>query len=1269
MTTPGKDNYSKRRPGNRGEGLFARAFVRLLLIFCGVLVALPMVAVLLLYSPSVQHRIIQYVVERIESDTEVKVQFEEVHWRPFSRIELTNLSVVHWGKELFRCEQSDLSYRLSLQPPYFHPLTVLLRKPALTLEKDKEGRWKLPGGQSGKETKSPAPTLPLSLQLPATSVQVESGSLVVRQEGRHDPVVNVQNLNGELLFLLKSVLGAPNVKVDLQTLNGEVQNPNLGYCQLAGSVHWQSPELFLDRFEAQLADKTHLMAHGTLAFQAPQGSNLDIWLAPFEGASLAALHHGFSYLKSVTGSLHVTGRDDHWVLHHQLVSETGQLDGTLTLNAGPVREAAIEWTARFADLGLTVPGRFEDARLTGRLRLAFKGLEPQSMEGRVECDLEKSHWGKEIIEGGSIRALYANGEFRLQSADIESSLGRLRGSGVFDVNGLWNSGHGGKAEAKLELSGADLRKVLPGEPNLQPMLVLVDVRGNYGAGQLENWQRWSGKAELEVRAPGLLMFKSSAKYDKETINLDYALDARSLEMFARFLPQWVGQGQMESKGSFQGKWSDLIWDGKVTLKKFSYRQFQCENCVITGHGDIRGKKAQRQISVIATGLRTGDVVTGRLRVDAEQKENGCNFRIDGERIANSASLQLTGAIQDLWNLPSRLRIESGLFNWKNQTWTLAAQVMLGREEVAVESIKAQQGNQEVRVLGNISWKDHSNLQLTWENLQLSRLLALFGSPQTASGISAGLSAGQLQMTGPLNQPRLTLESRVRNAKLHQEEVELVEFKGSYASRQINFSGRLQSSRMQTPVALSGQFPVLISLRPWRCELLRQEPMASTVQVVGLEMASLLPILPFLQKLSGRVSMEAKISATPAKPEIYAVGSWQDGALQLKDWPHAAEKIRAEWIADSQQLWMKTIEMDILGGRAYASGQIRYGPGQFRELLLDANVQDITVPDLWGITGKGSGQLQFKQSDKEPRLTGTFYFSKAQLDLGELEADLARDIEVIEGETQGPVLEVSSKQRGDGYYERMEMDLRLVPPASGTWVRGKGLEAEIVGELSLKKDSLGPLRLVGRFRSTRGTYTFQGNQLQIVEAEVIFTGVPDAPPHLQVLGQKDVHDVSIQVRVTGPANQPKLVLSSIPAMDQVDILSYLFFGRSTANLTTKEVAGVQEKAVFFIGSEASRTLKKALGSTPFAPDVLQLQSTANGGGRLEVGKYITPNIFLTYRKALSSENADQIQLEYRLNRHFSIQSQFGLNQQRSVQSQLAQEEQSSVDLLWSYNFGE
>ena len=228
MTTQGKDNYSNRRSGNRGERFFALTFFRFVLIFGGALVALPIAAVLLLHSPWVQDQIIQYVVERIERDADVKVQFEKFHWCPFfsNRVNKSQRSAFGRGAVSLCAKRSELSTVSAA--PLFSSAHCPTAKAGSKSGEGQRREMETPGGQAAMEQKSPGPTLPLSLQLPLTSVQVESGSIVVRQEGRHDPVVNVQNLNGELLFLLKSVLGAPNIKVDLQTLNGEVQHPNLG---------------------------------------------------------------------------------------------------------------------------------------------------------------------------------------------------------------------------------------------------------------------------------------------------------------------------------------------------------------------------------------------------------------------------------------------------------------------------------------------------------------------------------------------------------------------------------------------------------------------------------------------------------------------------------------------------------------------------------------------------------------------------------------------------------------------------------------------------------------------------------------------------------------------------------------------------------------------------------------------------------------------------------------------------------------------------------
>ena len=79
---------------------------------------------------------------------------------------------------------------------------------------------------------------------------------------------------------------------------------------------------------------------------------------------------------------------------------------------------------------------------------------------------------------------------------------------------------------------------------------------------------------------------------------------------------------------------------------------------------------------------------------------------------------------------------------------------------------------------------------------------------------------------------------------------------------------------------------------------------------------------------------------------------------------------------------------------------------------------------------------------------------------------------------------------------------------------------------------------------------------------------------------------------------------------------------------------------------------------FRSDVVRLRASDDGAsGVVEVGKYLTPDLYVTYEKELEKDMNDQVRLEYRLSRSVSVQSQFG------------GEKQSGVDVFWQYDFGE
>ena len=255
-----------------------------------------------------------------------------------------------------------------------------------------------------------------------------------------------------------------------------------------------------------------------------------------------------------------------------------------------------------------------------------------------------------------------------------------------------------------------------------------------------------------------------------------------------------------------------------------------------------------------------------------------------------------------------------------------------------------------------------------------------------------------------------------------------------------------------------------------------------------------------------------------------------------------------------------------------------------------------------------------------------------------------------------------------FVDRLEMDLTINLPPSGTWVRGKGLEAEITGALKIEKRPFAGVKLRGGFHTLRGEYRFQDYKLKIVDGELVFPEGPEPDPQLKIVCQKEVKDAIIQVHVTGPLKQPKLVMSSIPSMNQVDILSYLVFDRPAGDLSSKESFQLQDKAASWMGTQTSTLLKAGAWGHPFTPDTIEYRKststsrvTLSSGNRTDasvvaIGKHITPDLYVNFEKGVTGEEGDQVAVEYRMNRHLSVQTQFGGTQQ------------SGIDVFWRYDFG-
>jgi len=191
------------------------------LLICTILgfVLLSMAIFVFLHLPQIQKQLIGKVVRPVEKAARVEIELESYRWSSFSQIHLTSLQVRSDEKEFLRCEQAQLSYRLSTQWPYLIPEVLLLDRPVLHLERDSRGKWRIPrsGGVQKVHVSSHGKTRRW-MNFPLPEVQVNSGRIVAVQEGQE--ILSLQNVTGSFSFKVTPGDDGPILSINLGQWQG-----------------------------------------------------------------------------------------------------------------------------------------------------------------------------------------------------------------------------------------------------------------------------------------------------------------------------------------------------------------------------------------------------------------------------------------------------------------------------------------------------------------------------------------------------------------------------------------------------------------------------------------------------------------------------------------------------------------------------------------------------------------------------------------------------------------------------------------------------------------------------------------------------------------------------------------------------------------------------------------------------------------------------------------------------------------------------------------
>ncbi len=351
--------------------------------------------------------------------------------------------------------------------------------------------------------------------------------------------------------------------------------------------------------------------------------------------------------------------------------------------------------------------------------------------------------------------------------------------------------------------------------------------------------------------------------------------------------------------------------------------------------------------------------------------------------------------------------------------------------------------------------------------------------------------------------------------------------------------------------------------------------------------------------------------------------------------------------NGDQLQLQRLSFDGGDGKVRADGWVRFANAEASmELKLVADrLLAQARPDRTLVL---SGQSTLVRDQKRFSLEGKFKVDRAQIELAGQDAPTQSEDVVVLGKnaTRGGVKPPPSLPLNID----LEADL-----GDAFHLRGKGLDAQLAGNLRLRVLDRRAPRVVGSIRVASGTYAAYGQKLQIERGLLNFTGAYDNPG-LNILAVRKrpegeaLTDTNVEagVEVRGTAQAPTAKLVSTPTVPDSEKLAWLVLGHGTEGTAGNELGLLTTAAGALFGGSGGG-LQSRLANTFGLDEVALSQAQGSGSGAAKglestvvtVGKRISRRAYLSFEQGAGTATS-LVKLRYKLNERVTLQFQTGTN---------------------------
>ncbi|MEO3473884.1 translocation/assembly module TamB domain-containing protein [Roseomonas sp. CAU 1739] len=378
-----------------------------------------------------------------------------------------------------------------------------------------------------------------------------------------------------------------------------------------------------------------------------------------------------------------------------------------------------------------------------------------------------------------------------------------------------------------------------------------------------------------------------------------------------------------------------------------------------------------------------------------------------------------------------------------------------------------------------------------------------------------------------------------------------------------------------------------------------------------------------QRATGRASLQVDVAGTVGAPRATGRASVANGTFRDLAQGLTLTGIAAELRGEGDRVVIERFDARTPGGGTLgASGSLSpAAPGLPAEIALTARNARPLRSDI--ITGLFDADLRLTgQLLDQARLTGRMEVRRLDITVPER---LPRSVQRLDGVRETgrrpagtPPLAPPAPPAAASGGPNITLEVEVAAPRA-VFVRGRGIDAEFGGTLGVGGSFAAPL-VTGGLALRRGEISVFDRRLDFRRGTIAFDA-GTLVPSLDFLASARAREVTANVTVTGPANDPKLEFSSTPELPQDEVLSRLLFDRRASELSPFQLAQLAQVLAGAAGIDVPGAggildrIRRALALDRLAvgSDTSQGNDNRNQGATLETGRYVADGVYVGVRQ--------------------------------------------------------